>query len=183
MTYTITCECGKQIPVTAPMCGQDTICSCGQSISVPNLSELRRKSGLAAFEVSVQDRLIGLRRTGKLPLESECINCGRPTEQFLQCHVECERPFVKGPGFWQTFFLLLISPFWAMAAIHRDNKNPEVLGEELVVHTPIRICESCFNAEHLSIRRCKELLRKTMLYGELLDAYPKAKTEYSSQLS
>ena len=64
---------------------------------VPKLSELRSAAGLQAFEVSIPDRLRAMGRDGRLPVECNCVICGMDTSKILNCSVECERSFVKGP--------------------------------------------------------------------------------------
>ncbi len=39
--YSVTCTCGKEIPVQASQAGQNLTCECGQAVSVPKLRELR----------------------------------------------------------------------------------------------------------------------------------------------
>ncbi len=183
MDFSVTCECGSSVPVSASMCGTMVTCACGANISVPKLSELRRNAGLRAFEVSVSDRLMAMNLEGRLPVESECAVCGIPTNESLECSIECERPFAKAPGFWRAFFLMLFAPIWAFAAIGRDYGNPEVHGNELVIDAPIRICRSCFQAYGISKQRCLELLRKTECYDQLLQAYPKAQIQWGSHVN
>ena len=174
MGLSVTCECGITHPVTAAKCGQSLKCSCGRSVQVPMLSELRKAAGLQAFEIGIHDRIDAMNREGRLPVEHECVVCGTPTQEKVMCCVECERPYAKGPGFWKSLFLTLLTPVWMLGAMRRDQANPEVLGRELVVKTPIRICRSCRESDRFSRSRCVELLRKTDVYRNLLDAYPEA---------
>ncbi len=119
MDFSVTCECGHSVPVSAFMCGTVVTCICGANIPVPRLSELRRNAGLNAYEISVSDRLTAMNLEGRLPIETECVVCGIPTNESLECSIECERPFAKAPGFWRAFFLMLFAPIWAFAAIGR----------------------------------------------------------------
>ena len=180
MDLSVTCECGSRLAVSPSMAGQVAVCTCGKSVQVPRLSELRRAVGLDAFEVSISDRLHAMSRDGRLPVERECVACGKPTQERLECSVECERPYAKGPSFWKSFFVMLLGPIWAMAAMKRDYDATEVHGNELVIRTPIRICRSCFESGSFSKRRCVELLRKTGHYARLLDAYPKADVHWKA---
>lgn len=41
MRFTLTCDCGKQVIVTAAMAGETIRCACKKKIEIPSLRELR----------------------------------------------------------------------------------------------------------------------------------------------
>jgi hypothetical protein len=182
MGFSVACECGNRLPVAPAMCGSTATCACGRRLQLPSLSELRVAAGLSAFEVSIRDRVKALGLEGRLPTERGCVVCARQTRHSMECLVECERPWVKAPGFGKAFLLFLFSPILAVAQLKQELEDHEVHGRESVVRTPIRICQPCFESARVSKRRCLELLRKTELYGQLLDAYPKAAIHWETQL-
>ena len=52
--FEINCPCGKTIPVRASLAGSTVLCSCGQTIDVPSLSNLRHSA--EALDRPVQPR-------------------------------------------------------------------------------------------------------------------------------
>jgi hypothetical protein len=78
--------------------------------------------------------------------------------------------------------MFLFGPLVARYLIQRDSLRQESRGHELVVVAPMRICDVCFRAARLTSERCKELLRATEVYSELLDEYPDAQVIWSSTL-
>lgn len=48
MAMSVKCPCGRAIPVSAGQAGAEVVCSCGQAVRVPLLTELRRASGEAS---------------------------------------------------------------------------------------------------------------------------------------
>ncbi len=175
MDFAIKCACGERIKVIASQAGSELKCICGKIQTVPSLSELRRSAGQTAFDVSVTEKLQQLYFDGKLPLELNCVRCGSATRETLNFKVECQRPMVRGNGYWKTFFLMLFAPWIAMKQIHDDYRNPEVIGRELIIRTPIRMCSQCASQIDTVGKETKELLRRTSLYQELLTEYPQAR--------
>jgi hypothetical protein len=143
------------------------------------LSELRRQAGQARYEVDIAAKLQQMFADGELPAESDCVGCGVKTENVLRCSVECERTWTRGGGgFWKTFFLGFFVP-WQY--LRQDYGNPEVVGRELVVQTPIRYCDSCWYAMGKKPRKRQvvDLLRAVPMYNQLLLEYPSADVSIS----
>ncbi len=182
MDLFVVCECGNRCSVSSSLCGQDVICSCGKLVLVPRLTDLRASNGLSPF-VSVSDRIRALESAGRLPVEDRCVVCQTTTEQTLHCAIECERPVGHDDGAWKSFFsMFLFGPLVARYLIQRDSLRQETRGHELVVVAPMRICDACFRAARLTSEKCKELLRTTEVYRELLDEYPDAQVIWSDTL-
>src|SRR5262249_42237017 len=102
MDLSVTCDCGKNIKVSAAQSGSGLNCSCGRTIDVPALGELRRLAGHSRYDVGIVDRLRQLSSEGSLPLGNNCLNCGLATDCISTCRIECERPWSKENGYWKT---------------------------------------------------------------------------------
>ena len=174
MEFSITCPCGAQLRMTSADAGGLKPCSCGTSNSVPSLSELRLQAGQRRYAYSIAEKLRYMHANSELPLHDTCVFCGLPTEDVAHCSVECERPHTNGRGFWGTVLLGMFLPFWLFASINREYMNPEVVGRELTVNTPVPVCPDCSKGHRKELRNLAELLRRVPLYKQLLEEYPKA---------
>ena len=137
------------------------------------LSELRRGAGQPGYEVDIAEKLRQQFADGDLPVETACVKCGVTTEGVLKCSVECERTWARGGGYWKTFFLAVFVPWHHL---RNDFRDPEVLGQERVVQTPIRLCDDCRYAMEKKPRKRQlvELLRTVPAYDQLFREYPNA---------
>ena len=180
--YAVDCPCGKVISVAASMAGSSVTCSCGASVAVPRLSELRQRIGQGAFESGTIDTIHRMIDTGELPSGNECVISGMRTTDAIVVRVECERRWIKGPSKGRFLFVLfvLLLPFWmiwlAVAKTLSDEPRQE-LGRDTDVELPLRVhCD--FHAQlrkTKSQRELKKLLRTVPIYAKLLDEYPHAK--------
>jgi hypothetical protein len=182
MDLSVTCECGLKNTVTPTMCGSDITCDCGKTILIPRLSELRRNAGLAPVNISVADHLVALAARGELPTETVCVSCSRSTNMYLALEVECERTFAKKMSAAYYFLTSFFSPLYLLVFLKREYDNPEVHGRELVVRTPIRICEVCAAKTRLDRETCRNLMSKNNLYAKLLTRYPNASIAWDDAL-
>ncbi len=182
MDLSVTCECGLKTQVTPTMCGNSVACDCGKAIQIPRLSELRRNAGLTPVMVGVADKLQAMLVDGLLPAEVDCVSCGSPTNLYLTCEIECERMFAKKPSYASYFLQFLFAPVWILGATKREYDNPEVHGRELVVKTPIRICETCFSKINLNRETCIRFMLSNELYAKLLARYPNAMVVWETTL-
>ncbi len=182
MDLSVTCECGVKTQVTPTMCGSSVACDCGKAIQIPRLSELRRNSGLTPVIVDVADKLQAMLVDGLLPTEVDCVSCGSPTNLYLACEIECERMFAKKSSYASYFLQFWLAPIWILAATKREYDNPEVHGRELVVKTPMRICETCFSKINLNRETCIGFMRTNELYAKLLSRYPNAMVVWETAL-
>src|SRR5262245_65246464 len=89
--FSVNCECGATIEVSASQAGGTISCRCGRTISVPRLSKLRMAKGLAAHETSVRDTIARMIRDGELPWGQCCAVTGMPTDDVMWFDVQCER--------------------------------------------------------------------------------------------
>jgi hypothetical protein len=174
--FSVDCSCGRTIEVKIADAGREIRCSCGTLNHVPALSGLRRNAGMPSYKIGIADRIIQKYNDGQLPLETNCVHCGMPTENTVVCSVECERTRANGGGLWSNVFLLMLAPVWAWQQARKDFNDTEAVGREIVVNAPLRICVKC-QSEIKKIdkdRTLRNLLRKIPLYGELLCEYPQA---------
>jgi len=173
MNYSIDCPCGNRILVTAAQAGTPVQCTCGQSVPVPALSRLRQTAGERKYEIHIVDKIRQMLSDGSLPNGQSCIECGVETSNILDLIVECQQPWVRGNSYWKTLLLTLF--FMFHKEIQDDYRNPEVMGSELIVRAPLRICADCSSKLKVRQRPFEQLLRKEPVYDELLREYPTAR--------
>ena len=126
--------------VTAAHAGSDVRCTCGQVQAVPPLSELRQRAGKPRYDVDIAESIRYMVADGQLPEDDKCVTCGIATDNVLRFVIVCERQMPKGPGFWHTFFLWLLSPIsGAVGEYSRMETDTELMGREKIVKAPVRI--------------------------------------------
>jgi hypothetical protein len=181
MSFNIDCPCGRTIEVTAAHAGSDIRCVCGNVQAVPALSELRQRAGKSRYAVDIAESIRYMVADGQLPADDKCVTCGITTDNVLRFVIVCERQMPKGPGFWNTFFLWLLSPLSAAVGEYsRTEDDDELMGREKIVKAPVRICPPCANAITLKRRgEMTDLLDRVPLYARLLRKYPDAQIAIS----
>lgn len=180
MDYAVTCPCGNPIEVTAAQAGSQVQCACGQIVAVPALSQLRHVAGQSRYEIHIADKVRQMVLDGRLPTGQSCIQCGSNTHSIPTFVIECQRPRTRGNSYWKTIFLTLtatlLAPLWMALAIFQEvrdaDRNPEIIGAEVIVHAPIRLCSECSSKLGKRQRTLQLLLRKEPVYAELLREYP-----------
>ncbi len=174
MSYHVTCDCGREISVTAASAGGEVSCQCGATVAVPRLSDLRKSAGKGAYETSNVDVIVAMLRDGRLPWGDTCAYSEFPTEDVFDIAVQCERCYDQDrSGGWVSFVgMVLVGTLAPVSERHES----ETHGRELVVYTPIRLCEE-FHARFRKAgqRRLRRLLRTVPVYGRLLDEHPSAR--------
>jgi hypothetical protein len=171
--FQVNCACGKPHTVQAGNAGSVLPCPCGRQVTVPNLSELRRRHGLTPYDanpVLVIERLLA---AGELPEESACIRCGVASETVTRIIVECEKKWVRRYDEFRWYYLFMP---WIVLVAWYIHQRPEVreFGKDVVLTLPLRLCEHC-RAEARRPAVVKTFLRLVPVYGRLLDRYPDAK--------
>ena len=176
MPFHVDCRCGRQVEVRAADAGGEVTCPCGNVNPVPSLSELRRRAGLTSYEGSIAGTIRRKLVNGELPAGDLCVRCGMPTEETLECSVECERTSARGPGSWATVLLSMFTSIGTWLTLHEQYLDPEVTGRELVVEAPLRVCTDCRRRLRKRTRRkeLRALLQTVPEYAELLREYPHA---------
>jgi hypothetical protein len=176
----VTCDhCGRARPVVAAHAGETIPCLCGQQIRVPPLSELRRIAGDPVPLMGIADQLRAMYLERELPPEPRCACCQVKTSETLECWVECERARVEGTLPWHILLGILftiLSPLRGLIFLAgRNNPEIEASGNDLVVRTPLPLCENCLHTTSRRESNLRQLLQSVPLYRQLLDAYPGAR--------
>jgi hypothetical protein len=200
MQFSVTCSCGRQLPVTAAEAGTAKLCECGRNHAIPRLSELRRsavppakpdwEADLAALEKSglpaevlarygAASALSHLFHRGIVPLGMHCLRCAIRTSHFENCWIECQAPSAERQSWWTTLASLL--SIHVLMDLAMDAKPPKVHGEELVVPTSLRLCPECATALRRNKPALRELVLAMSLYRPLFRDYPEAQVGISSK--
>jgi hypothetical protein len=183
MSYSVLCPCGIAIKVTATQAGAEISCVCGQSTTVPLLSQLRQTTGHEAYETGTIDTINRMIRDDQLPSGDTCAICCAPTRDFYDLYVQCESKWIRGPGIGRYLFAafsILVLPFWILwyllAHALLDEERVES-GRERGVSVPLRVCNSHHSQlrRTRSQRRLRKLLRPVPIYMQLLEEFPCAK--------
>jgi hypothetical protein len=181
MSFSVDCTCGRTIEVTAAHAGSDVRCVCGTVLAVPALSELRRLAGKSRYGENIAETIRYMVAEGSLPTDDKCLGCGIVTDNVLRLVVECARPKKQGPRIWETIILAAICPIGIILGDDRRSAlESEVVGREIVVKTPVRLCPQC--ADTTPLRRQNDLaslLERVPLYERLLAKYPYARITIS----
>ena len=126
-------------------------------------------------------------RDEELPNGQLCPYSGRPANDVIWVHVECERSWVRG-GDMDTgkaiVWVLFLGWIGAIiATIDSSNSRPrEECGRDTSVAVPLRI-SSDIRPKLLRLRRqgeWKAILRRVPIYAQLLNDYPTAKITRAS---
>ena len=186
MTFHYTCECGHQLTFAATSAGTLVPCRCGRQVKIPKLSDLKRLAGQPTEFISIADQLRTMYLDKQLPPDTHCMLCQTKTASTLECWVECERAKVYASGIGPTvvtaLFVNAILPFFGWiylppgAGVSRD---AEAYGNDLVVRTPLSICENCLHRTSRTEASIRTFLRSVPLYRQLLDTYPGARVGVS----
>ncbi len=183
MTFSLPCDCGNTLEVTAAEAGTDVVCSCGREVGVPLLSQLRQLAGQGAYETGTIDTIHRMIRDGELPYGDICAISGFPTSDSYDLYVQCESRWIKGPGSGRNLFAVLSVLFlpcwmiWALVAWALLDEKRRELGRDRGVYIPLRVRQE----HHQQLRRMRsqsklrKLLRAVPIYATLLDEYPKAR--------
>lgn len=185
MPYPIACACGVSFEVDASSAGNRIPCpSCREDVQVPRLSKLRESVNQGAFESSALATLNRRLAEGQMPEGTTCLVSGRPTSDWIEVDLACERPYTKTSGGSKLIWLLPV--FGIMGAVAevftRDGVGKVVdqnRGNEINALVPLRVDREF----HASLKRSGSqkkiltLMKSTPLTASLLDEYPMAKVE------
>lgn len=174
MPYSVRCSCGKDVEVTAGQAGTDVACACGNTITVPRLSELRSQAGESADGASPELAILYTYGNDIEPVGGDkCLNCGSATTNRIRCSLEYERPWLKGErSFVNRVIAILI--FGICALIYSlIRRGGVVLGELKVFRLAVTMCPACEKAS-LTPHGLRTILRKESQFDRLFDKYPSA---------
>jgi hypothetical protein len=177
MTFHYTCECGYALPIAASSAGAVVPCRCGRQVKIPKLSELKRLSGQQVEPIAgIADYLRTMYLNKELPPDAHCVICQANTSDTLECWVECERTWDRTGKQWGMAMLFVASiPLWVLSRVLGGARKHEVDGRELVVRTPLPICENCLHTTPRSEANIRQLLLGVDIYRQLLERYPVAR--------
>jgi hypothetical protein len=175
--FQYTCECGYVLPIAAASAGTFVLCRCGKQVRIPKLSELKRLSGQRVEPIAgIADHLRTMYLEKQLPPETHCVGCQTKTNETLDCWVECERTWDREGKQWGMAMLFAFSvPLWFLARVLGGARKHEVDGRELVVRTPLPICDNCLHSTSRSEANIRQLLLGVDIYRQLLERYPRAR--------
>ncbi len=175
--YEVSCECGKTIPVEAMQAGATITCPCGKPVQVPKLSKLRRAAGQTPIPLNVVEQIRSLIRDGQLPDNVSCPITGKPVDNTVWLHIQCERIDVRHgePGFWSNIaYFFLIGWIWFIVALLIKEPRKE-FGHDISVDAPLGINHAASGSiTAASVRTLKAVLAHTPIYSQLLHEYPAA---------
>ncbi len=135
MEFSFICPCGRTHAVSANQAGAELLCDCGVTSIVPPLGELRKASGLAAYDASVSDSLRHQFAVGELDIGDSCVECGKATNGVLPVEAVCEQSCIHGSGGAElTIFGIPVA---------RTEGRAEERGRDTTVPLPIRMCSDC----------------------------------------
>lgn len=148
MDYPVQCQCGAVRLVPEERAGTSLRCPCGSTIAVPDLADLRSGAGARMGPPTPEKTIVNGVDSGRLPPE-HCATCGSAATKLLQYEAICEKSFVGSSGTNGFVECLLIGFGWlvggmvgaAFATVPREEQT--MLGRDLVVPVPIRLCHSC----------------------------------------
>ncbi len=80
---------------------------------------------------------------GKLPADNRCVLCSGVTEEILNRMIECERPYVKSPGFRERPCTILVMPRLIARDVNDAFRDGQLVGGEPVVKGPLRTWPDC----------------------------------------
>lgn len=196
MEFSLCCPCGETLIVSDVDAGRTRGCRCGVIYQVPPLVELGQRD--AAGEIflpavravpkfippqytaqesmySEAEKLRALDRNGKLPLEQNCIFCCMVTKDVLTVDIDCEQAEVQRRT--PLLMYIVIGLVFPIAALYRyiiDSDDKEVIGEDVSVRAPLRVCASCTPPLFAKPAAIREKMLDMRLYQALFQEFPKA---------
>ena len=179
--YELECECGNRITVRETAAGVKELCSCGRTVLVPSLHELRHRAGLPQPGLTPEKVVETLLLAGKLPEDHHCVLCGVVTDGVICCTTECERAYIQsGRPRWWVYLLSILTFGWPGAAVvYATSREDREWGKDRILPLPLRVCGDC--RSHLTGRPAlKAALSRVPVYQRLLDKYPDARITLSS---
>jgi hypothetical protein len=189
MGFSVRCECGETLPVSANDAGTVIACRCTRSVEVPRLSALRAMAGAADDYGSVLERVRSQIKRGELPSNAICPLTEQEATTTLWLEILCEREWSRRSDAddGKVMLLLMLGGWLGMLYAVMRGGARETLGSDVSIMAPLRLSSSgAAKVMHVRWQRTfKRLLSKTPIYKELLRSYPQARVvrvvaEYST---
>lgn len=133
--FEIACQCGRRIEVSERDAGLSLGCECGQSLTVPRLSELRQQSGHHPFHTNIADIVRDAVDCEDF-LANRCAGCGSDKCQRINLWVECERAASS-----ELSGLVHLCALILRVVIFEDPRDAH--GHEKVIRLPLSLCPTC----------------------------------------
>ncbi len=115
--------------------------------------------------------------SGELPIERDCVQCGRETGESLSCVVQCE---TKGGRLLDLFpkpILFLFAPIWFVPFMRRSMETSNTSAEDKFIRLKIRLCDQCKNDIQLTPQNLRILACKTPVIADLFAEFPNARIQ------
>ena len=166
------CACGKSIPVTAGQAGGNVTCSCGGTVEVPSLMQLKRAAGVPVATPELA--LMGMLERKEVPGDRSCCACGEEFAVVWQMKVACETAETKERGMRYFPLGLLFGAVGLLFASLIPRKEETVeRGRNVSFDLPLRFCSTC--AVTCRGKELRQKLEAVDEYRRLLEKYPHAK--------
>jgi hypothetical protein len=138
MTFSVSCECGKNHAVSAGSAGSRFQCECNLTVNVPSLAQLRDMAGLAPIEAPLEFEILELLESGAIP-KPECADCGRTPAELVHFVADCEQLHTKSSGgFSWGMFLITGGQLFLW-----QDEVVEFHGRDTMIPTPACLCSQC----------------------------------------
>jgi hypothetical protein len=180
MDFRIQCPCGLMITVSEAAAGSETRCACGNTVRIPEWTELRVRAGLPPYNISPELLIENMLVKRELPFDDQCIKCEETTDNIVHVLTKCERIWVKdnSGGTWAKAFAILFMGFWGLILASRSREE-KAYGKDKIYSLPLRVCPACLQTLRTpwDVKLC---LRAVPTYELLLDKFPDAEVSISS---
>lgn len=142
--FKVSCDCGKSFSVSEGSAGAQLICDCGRIVTVPSLATLRIAAGLSAIPRNPVEIVQSMIAEGTLP-PAECICCHFRGDEEIPFVAICEQEWSQGSRLHNLEWLLVSLLVPAVHLFKQPDANNEVLGRDVAVAMPIRLCPTCLD--------------------------------------
>lgn len=177
--FSFDCDCGRPIGVAPAQAGSLVRCeACGQEVSVPSLSKLRKLSGKDAYESGTADTIRRMIRSGELPADDVCAVSGTPTGETVILEILIPKVFRNQDVERSNNALIFFGGLWAMALVALSGQHKAYAtdtDQASTLRVPLRVAEA-YHAKvvRMNQRRLRVLLRSVPIYATLLKENPAA---------
>lgn len=181
MTYQVRCACGQAKRVSGADAGGRVTCSCGQTIEVPPLHELRAAAGQSAG-LAPAVRIEALLLAGRLPGTRECVVCFEDTGDVAKVRADLERAAEVeddaaseqlASGCLFGVFTNLLQRRSAEEPHERGPSGMKRIGRDVSFELPLPVCAAC-RPKLYAPGALPAALNTVPEYAELLKCYPRA---------
>src|SRR5262245_19062087 len=130
MDFRINCPCGSHVMVTEGAADGTRQCSCGRTLAVPSLKELRLQAGLPAYNISPELMIEHLLAAGELPGSQACARCGAHTDDLILVLTRCEQSWTRRTGGFSWLTLIVSAFFLPFTIWFREEREETTYGTD-----------------------------------------------------